>query len=119
MKKYTKSVLVVVTLVMCGLASVGYALEQNTMPAGSTFKTTPPVISTEGSISSVDLGSPTPSVVLTMAGGGSQTFQLGPTTTIWKSGQALTAAQLKVGDRVKVRHMTRNSKEIVKSVEVL
>lgn len=99
---------------------LSFAFEENATSANATSTPTPVIISTEGSISFLELDSQSPSMRLDSPDGHSWILEIDrATTTIWKKGRALSLRELKVGDRVKARHLTRKGKKIVKSIEVL
>lgn len=100
-------------------ATSAFGLEKTVAPVSSTLKATPLIASTEGSVSALDVKSRPPSLRLVVAGGGSRSLELDRATTIWKDHQVLTVGHLRVGDRVKVRHMTKNHRQVAKSIEIL
>ena len=110
---------IVAVLAICGVIPSALAYESDVLPASSTSTATPAITSTEGSISLLEKHPHTTSLKLTLSDGSSGTFELNHSTTFWKNGQALTLDQLKVGNRVKVRHLLKKGREIVKSIEVI
>ena len=106
-------------LVLGATLPSGFALEPRVKPPALTSTPTPPITSTDGSVSALDLTGQTPRLTLTGTGGRSWTFHLDRSTTVWKGGQSLALNQLKVGERVRVRHRSKGGKKVVKSIEIL
>ena len=110
---------IVVVWAICSFIPSASAYEAEALTASSTSTATPAILSTEGSISLLERHPHTTSLKLTLPDGSSGMFELDHSTTFWKNGQALALDQLKVGDRVKVRHLLKKGREIVKSIEVI
>ena len=111
---------VVALWMMSSMMSPAFAVERNAVPVSSTSIATPPITSTEGSITLLNLKSRKPHLTLTAADGSSWALEINrATTTVWKKGQNLTLSQLKIGDQIKVRHLTKKGKHVAKSIEVL
>ena len=117
----------VVPIIICGFVSAahaaehaGQAMEPKATATSSTLTPTPQIASAQGSIATLDLTSPSPSVKLDAADGKSWTLALDPKTiTVWKSGQLGKPEDLKVGDSVKVRYTEKEGKKWVKSIQVV
>ena len=97
----------------------GFALESNAKPVALTSTATPPVTSTDGSINTLELTSQTPHLTFTGTDGHSLTLEIERSTTVLKSGQSFSLNQLKAGERIRVRHMRKRGREVVKSIEAL
>ncbi len=116
MKKQT-TILALVVL-MLGIAQCAFAAEKTQMPipVSSTSKATPSVAASVGTISDINAQS----LKLSAVDGSSSTIAIDPvTTSVWKMGKMLPLSDLKSGDKVKVRHTTKNGKDVAKSIEVL
>ncbi len=118
-RKKNWTIWIIVMLGTCGAATSAFGLEKTVAPVSSTVKATPLIASMEGSIGALDVKSQTPSLRLILTGGRSRSLELDRATTVWKDRQALTLDRLKVGDRVKIRHMTKNGRQMAKSIEIL
>ncbi len=70
---------------------------------------------TEGTISALDVKANT--LALSTADGKSTDVSI-KGASVWKAGKKVTAADLKVGDAVSVRHVTKNGKQVAKSIEI-
>lgn len=107
-------------LVMSILIPMGYATEQMAIPKMSASEATPSITATTGTISLIDVNSKTPNLKISDANGNSTTVQIDiATTSAWKMGKMLPLAQLKAGDKVKVRRSVVNGKDVAKSIEVM
>lgn len=106
--------------VLCSLTSAAQAQEKPA-PTGSASQAAPPITSTaEGSIKTLDLKAPSPSLTVTTTYGSTSTFGLDPKTiTVEKDGQTSKPEELKVGDRVKVSYMWKDGKRWAKSIELV
>lgn len=89
-------------------------------PAKAVTAPAPKVTSTEGSITAIDVQSAAPNLSVTGADGKAVAIQIDKLlTSVWKGTQKLTLAELKSGDKVKVRHTTKDGKEVAKTIEVI
>ena len=89
-------------------------------PAKAVTTPAPKVTSTEGSITAIDAQSATPNLAVTGADGKAVTIQIDKLlTSVWKGTSKLTLADLKAGDKVKVRHTAKDGKETAKTIEVM
>ncbi len=108
--------------VMIGLAAsaVRAAETPSASPVSSTTTATPQVSTTDGSIATLDLQAPSPSLKVTMADGKSMTVAVDPkATSVWQGAAMIKLEQLKVGQSVKVRHTTKDGKEVAKSIQLV
>lgn len=120
-----------VGLVISGLMPAVWAVEQGqpsdakaaATSASPTQATAAPAASSsivEGTIASLDLASATPSLKVTGADGKSWTLGFdSKTTSIWKEGQMVKAADLKAGQSVKIRHAMIGGKDLAQSVRIV
>ena len=119
--KRTVSLTLVLVLAIYGVATMGYAETAATSPASMAATSAPtPVISTsEGTVSSLDVNSATPWIKITDAAGKEWTIMIDPaSSSVWRGGNKVSWADIKVGDHVKVRHTDKNGKAVVKTVEI-
>jgi len=115
----------VLTLVVCGTVPAALAGEhpgtpmgsRKATPASSSSTPTPQISSAEGSISAIDLQ--TNSLNLTTADGKIWTLALDPKTTlVWKGTEQAKLDNLKVGEKVKVRYVAKEGKQLARSVDI-
>ena len=121
MKKITLAL--VLGLVACGLASSVYAdalVAAAPVAAPVVSAPTPEINSVEGTISSLDVTSAAPWLKIKDAAAKEWTIMIDPaTSTVWKGGNKVTWADIKVNDKVKVRQTDKDGKAIAKTVEVV
>jgi len=117
---------ILVAAVIFGMAPVAFAAEApaGTTPVAAPAKAVtapvPAVKSTEGPIKALDLQSATPNLTVTGADSKDVVIQIDKLlTTVWKGMQKLPLTDLKAGDKVKVRHTTKDGKEMAKTIEVI
>ncbi len=113
MKK--RRTILVLAVLIAGIAPLVYGVEHTPIPVGSSSKATPSVEKLVGTISSVNAQS----LTLSSMDGKSSTIALDSATSAWKMGKTLPVNDLKAGEKVKVRHMTKDGKDVAKSIEVL
>lgn len=106
---------------MIGVVAVpsAWAAESSASTAKSAAVAVPaPVLMTaEGSVSELDLKAGT--LKLIDAAGKSWTMGIEtPGTAVWKETKFVSLAELKAGDRVKVRYVTKNGKAIARSIDI-
>lgn len=74
----------------------------------------------EGSIAGLDLASATPSLRVSAEDGKARTLRVDELeTSVWKGGRLVQPQDLEVGQRVRVRHMSRDGKDTAQSIEIL
>ncbi|HNV87092.1 MAG TPA: hypothetical protein PKL97_09060 [Candidatus Omnitrophota bacterium] len=115
-----------IAAVTVGMAPVAFAAEApaGTAPVAAPAKAVtapvPAVKSTEGPIKALDIQSALPNLTLTGSDNKDVTIQIDKLlTTVWKGMQKLPLTDLKAGDKVKVRHTTKDGKEVAKTIEVM
>ncbi len=88
------------------------------MATGNSSIPTPAIRTTEGIVSALDVQSSTPWIQVKQADGHEAMIQIGRTATAWKEGKKTIWANVKLNEKVKVRHMTKEGKEVAKTVEI-
>ncbi len=107
---------------MCGVVVAALARDlgegsHSPLPASTTSTATPQITPLEGSLREVNLA--THRATVSGANGTSWVVVLDPAvTTVWEGSQRCNLAQLKVGQRVKVRSMAKDGRPVARSIEI-
>src|SRR5258708_1384077 len=81
---------------------------------------TPAIYSSDGAVSFLDATSKTPWLKIKDTAGKEWAILIDPkATALWKGGRKGAWTDLKVGDKVSVRHMRKEGKEVAKTVEII
>ena len=108
-----------VTSVVCGMCSAGWAADPASSSAPSSTAAAQVAETIKGRITSLDLQSSTPSVQVTLADGTVSTLALDQkNTTVWQDGKAALLSQLTLGQRVKIRHELKGGKDAASSISI-
>ena len=119
-----RNILFVLALVLtiCGLMPMAYAdpaVVATPVAAPAISSSTPVIQSSEGTVSTLDITSSTPWLKIKDAAGKESTIMVDPaSSTAWKGANKATWADVKVGDKVKVRHTEKDGKMTAKTVEI-
>ncbi len=113
-------------LAVSGIVPVVLAAEHGGQAVSQKSTSPAPVTQTSsattarGSITALDLQSPTPMLKLTAASGESWTLGIDPaSTTVFRGTQLGALSQLRVGEKVSVRTGMKNGKQMAKSIEII
>ena len=108
-------------IAMGGVVPMGYAETAPASPAPIAVTSAPtPVINTsEGTVSALDVQSAAPWIKIKDAVGKEWTIMINPaSSSAWKGGSKAAWTDVKVGDKVKVRHTEKDDKAFAKTVEI-
>ncbi len=114
MKQSTLPALII-SSALAGIACVAWAADQSSASAQSMAGET-----VKGSITSLDLTAPQPSVKLSSSDGKTWTFELDPkSTSVWKEGKTAHLSGLKKGQSVEIKHVASGGKDKVQSIRIM
>ena len=122
MKGNTLFVLVLVLVICGGVPSVyaDNAVAPVSMTAPAVSAPTPAISTSQGTVSALDVTSATPWLKIKDEAGKDSTIMIAPSSsTAWKGGNKATWTDVKVGDKVKVRHTEKDGKMIARTVEIV
>ncbi len=104
-------------VVVAALARESGAVSRSPLPASTTSTATPQITPLEGSLRELNLAAHRATV--SGVNGTSWVVALDPVvTTVWEGSQRSSLAQLKVGQRVKVRSMAKDGRPVARSIEI-
>ena len=123
-----KRMVVLMALLIGGIASgvvpSGWAAEEKgslkkTAPASTKpSAANPSLLTAQGVMSALNLTA-SPAQLTITTGTGTLTLTFDPkVTTVWKEGVLVRPSQLQAGQRVKVRYMERNGRQIAKTISI-
>lgn len=111
----------ILTATLFGVAPMVYAEGGTAAPAAVTTSSvpTPEITTLDGTVSGLDAVSSMPWIKVKDASGKEEIVMLdAASSTAWKGGVKVTWADVKVGEKVKVRYTAKDGKSTVKTVEI-
>ncbi len=98
----------------------GFTAEAEPASLSSVSQPTPLINTAEGSVAAIHFKPQGATLTLALMSGNSFSLEFdGQLTTLWKGNERIELGALKLGDKVRIRYIEKDRKNLAKTIEVL